>query len=309
MMRYLKKIRGWFNYRIIRKIFPLYKRKRVTLFRYTKALGDNLLLTTLAREIRKRNPNCEITVITGLPVLFERNPDVNKVLPEPEKATPGIGKYLIRYENRFPWKKHILNYSAECVDIQSDIELKTYIYPGNEDIKWANEFADSLNGQLIMINRIAGPRTDKKNWPEQYWKSLIDELLKKGYHLLDVGTVQASYIPEHPHFHNLVNKTTLHQLSALMDRSDLLIAPVTGTIHLAAASNVKVICILGGSEPKIGTAYPNVSYLEFKPPCNNCYEKGPCINDFECLWKIKPELVFQKVIELTNNEKDIIYNQ
>lgn len=277
---------------------PRYKRKKIILFRYTSALGDALFLTTLAREIKKRNPSAEIEVITGLPQLFERNPDVTIVTKEPEKPVPGLGRYLVHYEKNAPWKKHILNYCANCVDIHDQIELRTYIFPSEVDFQWADELINKKPGPVILINRLAGPRTDKKNWPSHYWEKLIPELLKVGY-VIDIGTLHSENVAQYAeNYLNLIGKTTIHQTAALMSKASLLICPVTGSLHLASAYDLPTLCILGGSEPAIGTRYKNTYYIENRPPCADCYEKGPCMNNFICLSEIHPQLVINKVKEI-----------
>lgn len=285
--------------KIGRKLYPRYKRKEVTLFRYTKALGDALFLTTVAREVKKRNPRAKIHVITGLPVIFKNNPDVDKVSPEPEKGVKGLGKYLMRYEHKFPWKKHIIYDCMAVADLPADnIQLKTYLYPSQDDFAWADALVQKLGGAPILINRVAGPRTDKKNWPNSYWEKLLPELLKLGP-VVEIGTQYPSPLIVHEGtFLDLVDKTSLHQSAALMSRSRLLICPVTGTLHMAAAFDLPTLCILGGSEPAHATQYANTHYLEYRPPCHNCYEQGPCHNDFECLMQIKPEAVLEKVKEI-----------
>lgn len=279
-------------------VYPRYKRPAVILFRYTKALGDNLMLTTVAREVRKRNPKALIHVITGLPEIFDRNPDVNFVSAEPLRPVPNIGRYLMRYEHRFPWKQHLLRYCVECVDIYDEIALKPYIFPAESDRAYAERMIAEWDGPPILINRAAGPRTDKKNWAPQHWTALIASLLEKGP-VIDIGGPATLPINiKHPRFHNLLGTTTIHQMAALMEKSRLLISPVTGTLHLAAACDLPTLCIVGGSEPAVATEYPGSRSLVNRPSCANCYESGPCVGDFQCLWGIRPETVYASALSM-----------
>jgi ADP-heptose:LPS heptosyltransferase len=285
-----------------RTLVPRYKRRMVTLFRYTGALGDALFLTTLAREVKKRNPAAIIHVITGLPQVFERNPDVDLVTPYSGKPIPGLGKFLVRYEHRFPWKQHLLNECARCVDIFDEIDRRVYIFPSEEDKAWAAKFVSDAGDAPVLICRSAGPRTDKKNWPDAYWRKLIPVLLNK-YRVVEVGAGQP--IGErinHTHYTDLTGKTTLHQLAALMSLARLLICPVTGLLHLSSASGIPVICIAGGSEPALATSYPNTRHLVDRPACSDCYEQGPCTYDFRCLLAINPETVIAAAEEILKHE-------
>ena len=289
--------------RVSRKVYPRYKRRNVTLFRYTSALGDALFLTTLAREVKKRNPAAHIHVITGLPEIFERNPDVNRItLHEPDKKF-GIGKYLVRYEHRFPWKQHLLQECARSVDIFDNIELKTYIFPTDDDRSWAKKVVPDGSTKPVLICRTAGPRTDKKNWPESYWQQLLPELLAL-HPVIEVGSAGAGIAPVSTNYTDLRGKTTLHQLTALMERAGLLICPVTGLLHLASAVDLPVVCIAGGSEPALATRYKNTHHLVNRPHCADCYEQGPCVSNFECLHAIRPADVLAKVNAVADETKN-----
>ena len=291
------RLRTSLQFHMGRTLYPRYKQPLILLFRYTTALGDALMLTTLAHEIRLRNPQAIIHVVTGLPQIFTHNPDVNFVSPDPNQPMIGLGRHLIRYEHRFPWTRHLLYYCAECVDIHDKIALKTYIYPTTADYEWAQNIVHQLGARPILINRMAGPRTNKKNWPYPYWKTLIPCLLELAP-VIDIGTGEAIINEHQPsNWLNLLNKTTIHQLAALMSYSCLLIGPVSGPLHLASAVNLPTISLVGGSEPAIATQYPNCVSLANQPACHNCYEQGPCGFDFQCLWAIKPESVLQAVTQ------------
>lgn len=289
-----------------RKLHPFYKQKWIVLFRYTKALGDGLFLASVAHEIKKRNPNCTIHVITGLPTLFDRNPDVDLVSLEPNKSLNHIGQSVLHYESKFPWKENIL---YDCFDLFGikDIkpeDIKTYIYPSDEDYQYADQILQEHQGKkVIAISTVAGPRTDKKNWPIEYWNTLINKLLDDDFVIVKLGL---SY-PEmkdvsikNESFIDLTGKTTIHQSAAILSKVDLLVCPVTGVLHLAAAFDTKALAIVGGSEPGKATQYKNGHFIENRPSCADCYEKGPCVADFICLKKIDSNQVYTQIKKLTN---------
>lgn len=301
-----KYILMWLSYKWQRIFRPIYRQNWIVLFRYTKALGDNLFLATMAHEIKKRNPDCVIHVITGLPVLFERNPDVDFVSPEPQKPMKHMGKHLIHYESLFPWKKNILHYCLDQVGIKnvSDEDLKTYIYPSSSDYEYIDQKISHIrNERIIVIATIAGPRTDKKNWPIDYWEDLTNKLLVDDFAIVKIG-LEYNELDDieikHPKFLDLTGKTSIHQSAALLSKADLLISPVTGVLHLAAAFNTPALAIVGGSEPGVATQFLNGHYIENRPECADCYEQGPCINDFKCLKQITPGLVYQKAIQIAD---------
>jgi ADP-heptose:LPS heptosyltransferase len=281
-----------------RLVYPRYKRPLVVLFRYTRALGDNLMLTTVAREVRRRNPGAVIHVVTGLPEIFERNPDVDFVSAEPSRPVPGIGRYLIRYEQHFPWSEHLLRYCVGCVDINDEIELRTYIFPSEADRTFAARVVGKFEQAPVLVSREAGPRTDKKNWPISHWNELVLRLLRKRP-VFDIGGKAVPPLGiSHPNYLSLTGRTSIHQSAALMERAGLLITPVTGTLHLAAACGLPTLTIVGGSEPAVATQYPASRSMVNRPSCADCYENGPCRSDFACLWNIRPEDVYAEAASM-----------
>ncbi len=292
-----------------RRLYPRYRRPMVVLFRYTRALGDNLMLTTVAREVRKRNPGALIHVVTGLPELFARNPDVDLVSADPERPTPLLGRYLISYEDRFPWGRHLLHYCAECVDIRDGIDLRTYIYPSDEDREHAAALLERIGEAPVLINRVAGPRTDKKNWPTEYWKVVVERLASHSP-VVDVGSASTPALERSPDgYHDLLGRTTIHQLAALMQQSRLIVAPVSGPLHLAAACGLQALSIVGGTEPAIATQYPGCRALVDRPPCRDCYESGPCRHSLSCLLSISPDQVTEAALSMLRAEGSQLQRQ
>src|SRR5205807_2218562 len=119
-------------------------------------LGDNLMLTTVAREIRKRNPRAQIHAITNRPDVFARNPDFESVIPFARGDRTNGRQFLVTYKQGFPYKRHFVHYCCECVGIRDSIELRTYIYPTAEDHAWAEAFISDLPDLPILVNRGAG---------------------------------------------------------------------------------------------------------------------------------------------------------
>jgi ADP-heptose:LPS heptosyltransferase len=102
---------------------------------------------------------------------------------------------------------------------------------------------------------------------------------------------------------NLINKTSLPQLIDLIGNADFIVSNETSAIHIAAATQTKCVCILGGGKFDRFAPYPE--YMVNKPICvyykMDCYycnwdckfitaetEPYPCINNvtLDAVWKI-----------------------
>ena len=104
------------------------------------------------------------------------------------------------------------------------------------------------NDKLIAICTTS--KKKEKDMPLKDCKTLIQALQKEGYTLLllGAGVVARNYEEElykiaKDDFINLVDKTTIAQLGALLAHCKALISVDTGTMHLGLAVNVPTVCL------------------------------------------------------------------
>ncbi len=79
---------------------------------------------------------------------------------------------------------------------------------------------------------------------------------------------------------NLISTTSLAQLAELIGNAALIIANETSAIHIAAATQTKAVCILGGGH--FGRFAPYPEHMQNRPLC--VYEKMEC---YHCNWNCK----------------------
>lgn len=112
---------------------------------------------------------------------------------------------------------------------------------------------------------------------------------------------------------DLVGKTRLDELIAVIDRSELLIGNDSSPGHIATARNVPVISIFGPTVPAFGyTPYgQNVVIIQKDLSCRPCHHHGPvkCPEaHFKCMKDISSDEVFKSVTELINNPAETAGN-
>lgn len=303
------KVLSWLVYDALYLLFPPYKRKSVDLISCSSLLGDLLMVTTVAREIKKRNPGAHIRVRGSMPELFNNNPDVSEFIPRPRKTRYFQRLFfMVRNGYGFPWKRHVLHYCCKAYGIRTGIELKSYIYPSNEDYAWATRVVEKFKGKkVILISREAGTShyRDKKRWPADHWGILIEKLIKE-YVVMDVGkSALRRFSFEDENWTDWIDQTSIHQLAALMEKSHLLIGPPSGLVHLASHCALKTLVIAGGSEPGTATQYPNAEFLDNLPPCHNCFLGPPCDKNIQCMRDISPERVYGKILSILGKENSV----
>ena len=70
--------------------------------------------------------------------------------------------------------------------------------------------------------------------------------------------------------------TTLKTLTALLDRTDLLITNDSGPMHIAAALGRPVVALFGATDPKLTGPYgDNHTVIRKEMDCSPCFRK-PC---------------------------------
>ena len=101
---------------------------------------------------------------------------------------------------------------------------------------------------------------------------------------------------------NLLGKTKLLDLGAVLERSLITIGPDTGPSHLAAALGVPVITLWGSTSPKRSYPYGFADLIvETKLECRSCYKRScPGLNTL-CMQTISADDVLEKVDLIINS--------
>jgi ADP-heptose:LPS heptosyltransferase len=147
------------------------------------------------------------------------------------------------------------------------------------------------------VQRKAGPWTPNKNWPDASWETLLQSLTKTST-IIEIGSENDQPASNLPNYIDLRGKTSLQKLVACIAAADILIAPISGPVHLAAAVRTPAVVILGGYELPENTAYPGNKILYTPIHCSPCWLRTPCPIDRECLKQITPEKVEEAVKEV-----------
>lgn len=136
------------------------------------------------------------------------------------------------------------------------------------------DFAAEYHGMTVLLT--GGPSSDERN-------------------MADAITALCSHKP-----HNMVGKTTLPELVALLDLSQVVIAPDTGPAHIASALGTPVIGLYAATNPQRAGPYNYKELVVNKYPeaLHKYYELevsdapwGKRIQNDECMALIKPEEV------------------
>lgn len=170
--------------------------------------------------------------------------------------------------------------------------------------------ADLLQQEGIEQNKpliachVSSNNGQAKRWPIPYWARLADRLIAEDdCNLIFTGAPDdlpliaaiTQRMRERPY--NLAGKTSLSQLAAVLQTTDLLITGDSGPMHIAAAVGTALIAIHGPTDPALsGPVSPHATILRDPIWCSPCYKARGAPADCrfyttQCMKNVTPDQV------------------
>ncbi len=133
-------------------------------------------------------------------------------------------------------------------------------YP-QEDQQWASTHLNLQSRNLVIV---PGASKAYKNWHAQGYVDVIKHMRAKGWHIILAGSPakverqladEIQQLLETPCV-NLVGKSSMLQMLALLDHADLVLCPDTGPAHMASAMQTPVVVLCAHHNPeRVGPYY------------------------------------------------------
>ena len=148
-----------------------------------------------------------------------------------------------------------------------------------------------------------GANWPNKIWPPRYFAALADKLSGQGIVPVAIGAAgdrklyeEMAAFTEVPPV-DLTGKTNLQQLAAVIKGAVAFIGGDTGPMHMAAALDVKTICLMGPTDANRNGPYRQLQHaLEVQRDCAGCWKRA-CPKGLDCLDVLTPEQVWKKIFE------------
>ena len=162
-----------------------------------------------------------------------------------------------------------------------------------------------MNPDNPYVVLVPGANWPNKRWPAKYFAALVDWLYTQnivpvvsGGGVVDLQLAaeleQKAEIPPV----NLVGKTSLPQLAALLRQARLVVGGDTGPVHMAAGLKVPTVMLMGPTDANRNGPYGQPeNAIEASWPCRYCWKRA-CPKGLDCLSRITPEQVIAKVQEV-----------
>ncbi len=173
----------------------------------------------------------------------------------------------------------------------------------------------------LIICHINSNNGQSKRWPIPYWAFLIDRMIRElGANIVLTGVFgdlpQIERVLQHTHERgnviNLTGKTSLVQLTALLQQADLLISGDSGPLHIGVACGTPIVSIYGPTDPSLGgPVSPEALVLSSGIWCSPCYTgKAPADCPYyttQCMKNILPAQVFAAVQEKLQQKQKTLF--
>ncbi|RBM82112.1 ADP-heptose--LPS heptosyltransferase I [Vibrio paracholerae] len=156
-----------------------------------------------------------------------------------------------------PDKMHVLDSLLAFVEHLGirDIEPKWSLTCQPDDQAWAEAQFQPEQPRLVVV---PGASKAYKNWTAEGYAAVIEHAQQQGWQVILAGSpaqverdlaAQVEQALAHPVL-NLVGKSTLQQMLALLAKADLVIAPDTGPAHMANAMHTPIIGLYAHHNPE-----------------------------------------------------------
>jgi ADP-heptose:LPS heptosyltransferase len=259
-------------------------------------IGDDLMCTTVFRELRKRGKR-SVAMITRNPGLFEKSPDVEKIIRQTDARLNRWGRaglptltlahsgYDPARDADVPPDEHILIRMCRLAGIGGPVELRPYIFLTPAELA-AGRLAE--NQVAIQSTGLASPQAMlNREWYPQRFQELCAQL-RSDVRVVQIGSASDMKLEGAL---DLRGKTSLRQTAAVLANSLVFIGLVGFVMHLARAVDCRSVIIYGGREKPALTGYVANKNLYGQVRCAPCWLRNPCEFNRKCMDMISVDQV------------------
>lgn len=226
-------------------------------------------------------------------------------------------RYLYRDQYFDPTVSH-LQHMAELARSIGAGEVRQTVEPPRVTDSSHSRVAELLNGAFSSDAPIVAmaPATQwvSKQWPEDYWTALIQQLLTEtNLNLIVQGSAADAALGERilRYFSpsqlqgrvcNLFGKLPIPEMYALYERVHAAVGSDSAPLHIAGAMGVPVLVGIYGPTgyrrtPPIGSPHIKLFSTESELPCQPCHKRVCPLGTTECMKRIAPEQVFRALLD------------
>jgi len=275
------------------------------LLQFGGGIGDELLLTTVARELKRRNRALRIWQVSRAWHLLKGNPDYHRVFD--------MNHWPLRYTKMLTSRRLQLHYAIEKIPIEAEV-------PPADHVLAILCRGAGLSGQIALrpylnltdTERAGGRRARRqiaiqcagsdanqviarnKLWPPERFQTVVQQIQTRwpDCTIIQIG---GNADPALPGTIDLRGKTSLRETAAVLSHSMCFIGTEGFLMHLARAVDCRSVIVFGGRVHSWQTGYACNENLDSFVPCAPCWLWNACDFDRFCMTNIKPDHVVAAV--------------
>jgi len=255
-----------------------------------------------------------------LKILKEIKKENYDVLISPHRSTKtGLLAFLSGIKKKIGFDKGgarifmdiTVEYSKNSHEIERNLQLIEplnlkkknfdFFIPVEENI--VKNLREELKDGFIVFS--PGSNWKTKIWPFEYWKELAQRLSEKEK-IVFVADKEYFKLKEDKNILNLMGKTNLEELIAIVKLSKMVVSGDSAIIHIASSFKKKTVEIYGPTIKEFGFYPYNTEYriAEISKnilKCRPCSIHGPdrCpLGHFKCMKDLKVDFVLEKILNL-----------
>jgi ADP-heptose:LPS heptosyltransferase len=286
------------------------------IIRRSGALGDVILATPVVREMRRRHPEAEISIITGYPEVFKNSPHQVTAYPWLDPRLADIFVDLdLAYERR-PKMHIVAAYMEEAFGPENDVRLSFY----QQELNFSNETPYLVQNQstpywVAIHPAIAG--WANRTLPKAFWREVCTLLYQHDFLPVMVGRPRDTYGIPNVVWHSTVE---LDEIAQLIDKTACFIGSDSALLHLAGCTKTPIVGIFTSADPRLrmphrfGTLGLGCAAVMPALGCIFCHHRQTppattehCERSAQeqnlCVQKVDPELVIEAVLQLTKDRR------
>jgi len=267
---------------------------------FGESLGDNLLCTAVARELRRRGVE-RIWMFSNHPDLFLNNLDISGVYPYEHRYMRLAQLFRVRVIKALYWKgdarldkkqpldRHVISCMCCAAGITGDITLRPYLELTPAEIQRFN----APTWQIAIQSSAGSARYPfaNKEWFVDRFQRVVDSL---GKHFAFVQIGSASD-PRLTGALDLRGATTLRETAAVLRASRVFVGLEGFNAHLARAVDCRSVVVLGGRTLPSHFCYSCNENIRGDTACSPCWQSNVCEFERECMRRISVNDVVEAV--------------
>jgi ADP-heptose:LPS heptosyltransferase len=272
------------------------------------ALGDCLMTTAALRGLKQKYPGCFIRYVTHAHSrqILEGNQYIDELVEKPgDKADFKVyfcypDKNSTLKDEGYPDKpltRHLIKIFNECAGVSDDMKMECTLTAEEE------RFGQNLRAQYksyLTVHTTAG-WSPYKNWYDDRWEYVIEELFKKGYTTLQIGH------KTDPLLSNAVDLRghTVKEAISAIKYAKAHMGVDSFSNHASFAVGTPAVILFGSTSPT-GSGYNQNVNIYKGLDCQPCYKehvwskdnKGTCPYDKKCVNLISSDEVLASILKI-----------